>query len=257
MSDNSAGGISIIGLIILAVLIYLIIKKFWLFMWIALGILVVVILVAILLVASSKKAKSEENSLKDRIRNLQSKIRKQIFKAENNIKRLTEWANDAIYTTYGELFGDKYTKSELLENFDKIKVDYVGQVENSQAEKCEQIVNGYRSIIETEKLKLEKLRKMKEEYDSLYKRIVEAERNMSKSKKLNKHFDKIEKLSGDISGDKTLVESELNFEQIHKDLEFQEEYFKQLEELSTKYSLDRPVDLDGYKDNLEKILQNI
>ncbi len=257
MANNSNSGLSILGIIIILAIIYLIIKHLWTFVIIAAVLLILIAVAIILLIKASKKTKPSD-SIKEQIRTLRSKIRQQKFKAENNIKRLSEWAADAIYTTYSDLFGDKYTKSELLENYEKIRADYATKIDTLKANKCDEIVNSYLSIINAEKSKIEALEKMDVKYKALYDQILKSERERKQMQKLDSHYKKIEAFDADIEGEKTIANSELNYDEIRKELEYKQEYFKQLEELSYKYNNKlSPQMLPEYKQELENILNNL
>lgn len=232
MEDKSSFGI--IGLIIIGVLIFLAIKFFW-WIFIIAGILLAIFIV--FLVLSSKKSKGEGGAteLEKQIRDALSNIRQQKFKAENKINRLQEWSNDAIYTTYSSFFGDKYAKVELTKKYDEIKTKYASQLSEPQVDKTEQIVNSYINHISAEKAKIETLDNLQKEHEDLREKLKTAKRNQQNTKKLDKHVNRINAASEDLQGEEAIIKADFSLDDLKNEVMLNQEYLKQLDELSSKY----------------------
>ncbi len=253
MEDKASFGI--IGLLIIAVVIFLLIKFAW---YILVGLGVLLLLFIVLLIISSKKTKSGSNALEDQVREALSNIRRQKFKAEAKINRLTEWTNDAIETTYGSLFGNKYYKSELFEKYDEIKEKFAQELTEAQVEKTDMIVNGYKKHIQTEKMKIETLEKLQKEHEELKEKLRLAKTNQHKNKQLDKHVNRLQQTSDDLSAEETIIKTSYTFDDLKAEVELNQEYVKQLEELSVKYgdNIAAP-EVDEYKNQLDALKSRI
>lgn len=255
MKNNSSG----LGIIILLAIIGVLLYFFWnYFIYIIIGGLLLVIFFIIMLIISSKKTKSSGDSLDEEVRQALSKIRQQKFKAENKINRLKEWANSAIYTTYSELFGEKYSKPDLINNYETIENEFGSKIPESQRLKTKEIVMGYKQHIELEKIKIDNLNKLQNEYETLRKQIKEAKKNESINKKLDTHINRIKESEMDTSAEETIIKSQYTFDDLSKSVEEKKLYIEQLEELTMKYGEDLTnYQLEEYKKEMEQLTQNI
>jgi len=251
MKNNSSG----IGIILVIALVAILSYFFWkFFKYIIIGGLILLILFIIMLIVSSKKTKSGGASADEEVRQALSKVRQQKFKAENKINRLKEWGNSAIYTTYSSLFGDKFSKMELLDNYEKIKSEYGSQIPESQKTKTDQIVMGYKQHIGLEEIKIQNLNKLQDEYETLRSQIKEAQRNEKTNKKLDSHIKRIKDSETDTSAEETIIKSQFTLEDLSKKVEEKSLYIEQLEELSMKYGEEiTTYQLEEYKKEIEKL----
>lgn len=255
MKNSSSGLGIIIVLAVIAILLYF----FWkFFKFILIGGLILIIFFIIMLIISSKKSKSGGESADEEVRQALSKVRQQKFKAENKINRLKEWGNSAIYTTYSSLFGDKFSKMELLDNYDTIKNEYGSQIPESQNTKTDQIVMGYKQHIGLEEIKIQNLNKLQDEYETLRSQIKEARRNENTNKKLDSHIKRIKDSEVDTTAEETIIKSQYTLDDLSKKVEEKSIYIEQLEELSMKYGEDiTTYQLEEYKKEIEQLNQNI
>jgi len=253
MDDKSSFGI--IGLLIIAVAIFLLIKFAW---YVLVGLGALLILFIVMLIISSKKTKSGATALEDQVREALSSIRRQKFKSEAKINRLTEWTNDAIETTYGTLFGNKYFKSELIDKYEEIKQKYASQLSEAQVEKTDMIVNGYINHIKTEKAKIETLENLQKEHEDLKEKLRLAKTNKQKNRQLDKHVNRLQSTSDDLSAEETIIKTSYSYDDLKAEVELNQEYIKQLEELTLKYgdNIAAPQ-VDEYKNQLEALKAKI
>lgn len=232
MNDSSSFGI--IGIVLVALIVFLIIKFAW---WILVIGGLLIVLFIFLLARSSKKTKGEggTSDLEGQVRSALSSIRQQKFKSDAKIKRLQEWANDAIDTTYGNLFGDKFFRTTLYEQYDEIKMQFSTKVPAAQVEKTDQIVASCINHMLTEKSKIETLDKLQKEHEALRQKLKESKMQQRQSKRLDKHVNRLNTSSDDLSGEETIAKADYTLDDLKQEVELKQEYVKQLEELSLKY----------------------
>jgi len=249
MKDKSTVGI--LGILLVLLAIFLLIKYAWYVLIIG-GILILVFI--ILLISSSKKTKGSTSSLEEQVRNALSKIRQQKFKAEAKINRLEQWANDAIATTYESLFGDKFFRNELVKNYAEIKQSFAAQIPEAQVEKTDLIVEGYIKHIETEKAKIEALDKLQQEHEELREKLKTASKIQKTGKQLDKHVNRLQNTSDDLSGEETIIKADYTLDDLKTEVELNTEYVKQLEELTLKYgdNIGAP-EVNDYKNQLNEL----
>lgn len=249
MKDKSSLGI--LGILLLILLVFILIKYTWYVLIIG-GILV--LLFIILLIRSSKKTKGSASSLDEQVRTALSKIRQQKFKAEAKITRLEQWANDAIATTYENLFGDKFFRNELVKNYVEIKETFATEIPEAQVEKTDLIVDGYVKHIETERAKIEALDKLQQEHEELREKLKNATKIQRTGQKLDKHVNRLQNTSDDLSGEETIIKADYTLDDLKTEVELNTEYVKQLEELTLKYgdNIGAP-EVDDYKNQLNEL----
>ena len=224
-------------------------------------VVLLVIFISLKLIKSSKESTSGGQELGSKIRNSLSKARQQKFKAESKINRLNEWAINAITTTYSDLFPNgtlPYEKAELLKNYPELQGKYAEKITFEQADKCDNIVNGYIRQIEAEKSKIVAFDKIQKHYEELKEKVKLTKHKQKKQKKLDKHTSRLEKAQDDISGTAKIFEHEYNLEDLKKEVELKDEYINQLEQLNYKYGDDiEPGKTVDYKNEVDNILQKI
>lgn len=225
----------ILILFIAMIIITSVIMMFKFFWWLFIIIGVLAVIVIGMLVFSKKVPKENDDDLESKIRNTLSSIRRQKFKSEAKINRLKEWANDAIYTTYGDLFSGTKEKSELYVNYSQIKEEYSGKLNASQIEKTDNIVDGYLRHIEIEKNKIQTLDKLQTEHEELKTKIKQIHIEQRKNERLDKHSGRISANSEDLSGEKVIAKASFNVDDLRRDVDLKHEYIKQLDELSLEY----------------------
>ncbi len=239
---------------------------------IVIGISVVAIIVAVVLavviakklIGASKKATEEEGegtrALESKIRNSLSKARQQKFKADSKVKRLTGWANDAIVTTYSDLFPDgmPYSKPELIVNYNELKTEHGEKISYEQMDKCDQIVVGYQNQIEAEEAKIKTFDKIQKEYEILKDKVREAKAKERKQGKLDKHATRLQAAQDDISADASAIEQGYKLDDLTQEVALKEEYIDQLEKLTYEYGDDIPANKSlEYKNNVDDILNKM
>ncbi len=232
MKNKSSLGI--LGLLLVIAGVVLVWKFMW---WILVAVGVLALLFVILLIRSSKKSAGQggADDLESQVRAALSKIRQQKFKSEANINRLKEWANDAIETTYGDLFDDKVLRTELFKNYAGIKAEYDGKLEAAQIAKTEQIVNDCLKNISLEESKIETLDKLQVEHEQLKQKLKNVKLQSRKNQRLDKHVERLNSQSEDLSGEEVIAKADYTIDDLKAEVELKQEYVKQLEEVSMKY----------------------
>ncbi len=207
-----------------------------------------------MLIRSSKKAKTEGDDLEDKVREALSSIRRQKYKAEAKINRLKQWTNDAISTTYGSLFGDKYFRTELYENYTEIKEKFADKLEPTQVEKADQVVKGYLKHMLTEKSKIETLETLQKEHEQLKDKLKAAKTHQRNTEKLDKHVSRINQNRDDLSAEKTIAKADYTYDDLKKEVDLKQEYVRQLEDLGLKYgeNIEGPQVID-YEKQLKEL----
>ena len=225
---------------------------------------VVAVIIAKKLIGASKNATQEEGegtrALESKIRNSLSKARQQKFKADSTVKRLTGWANDAITTTYSDLFpeGMPYSKNELIVNYSELKTKHGEKISYEQMDKCDQIVTGYQNQIEAEKAKIVTFDKIQTEYEVLKDKVRDARAKERKQGKLDKHTERLQTAKDDISADANAIEQGYKLEDLTQEVALKEEYIDQLEKLTYEYGDDIPANKSlEYKNNVDDILNKM
>jgi len=221
---NKKGSIGILGVLIIVAVIFFLFK----FPWLLIIGGALLLLFIVMLIKASKNSENEASDLDAQVRNALSKIRQQKFKAEAKINRLKEWTNDAIETTYGSLFGEKFFRTELYEKYPEIKAAYSEKITPAQVEKTEMIVNGYINHIKTEQIKIETLDHLQKEHEELRGKLKNAKKIQRTGKKLDKHVDRLKDTGNDLSAEETIIKADYTYDDLKQEVEMNNEYVKQL-----------------------------
>lgn len=177
-----------------------------------------------------------EASLESKINNQISEARRNKFKAESEIRRLTSWSNDAIFSAYSaaaQKEGILIEREKLYENYDKIHEQLGTKIEFAAEDKCDNIVKGYRDKINGYKERIEVFDKKQDEYLKLKDKIKAVKQKEKLMKKLEGHDSHMEQadeheLNSIAAGEYDL--SQLTMGSLEQEVLEREEYYKQLEE---------------------------
>lgn len=198
------------------------------------------------LIKESKKAGNQEvsetMSIDMKINKATAQARQDKFKAESEIRRITSWANDAIFTTYSEAFtaaGKLYSKDALLDKYDEIKNEFGPKIPFEQEDKCDNIVKDYKQKIEYFRKKAEVSTQKEQEYLQYKEKIMKVRQLERKREQMAKHDQRRELTDQKI--DQDIYEKELedvkmlNMHTLEDEILQREEYYKQLEQLEFQY----------------------
>lgn len=188
------------------------------------------------------KGSNPDMSLEMKVNHAIATSRQNKFKAQSEIRRLTAWCNDAIFSTFHEQYekvGVSYDKEKLLDNFGEIKEKYASALSFETMDKCEHIVSDYKTKIDGYKERINIFDKQQEEYAELKAKLQELKQQERRMKKLESHQGKLEDAS--MKEGLSIVETEGNFRQlsegdIAREVAEKEAYYKSLEELNFKYN---------------------
>jgi hypothetical protein len=184
---------------------------------------------------------SADMSLEMKVNHAIATARQNKFKAQSEIRRLTAWCNDAIFSTFHEQYekvGVSYDKEKLLENYGEIKDKYASALSFETADKCDHIVNDYKTKITGYTERISVFDKQQEEYAELKEKLQALKQQERRMKKLESHQGKLEDAS--MKEGLSIVETDSNFRQlsegdIAREVAEKEAYYKSLEELNFKY----------------------
>lgn len=209
----------------------------------------------------------EDNSLEKKLDGALSKAREERRDAENEIKKIESWAAEAIVDTYADQFPNGHLtyyreqyKEKALSTYKEIKTENAEKIPADKAAKCDEIVSGYMNQIELRKSKIKLYDKMIKEYEATKSGFKNIERKKASGNKLSKHQERLSELDSntDIYTD-ALTDSD-KMKELQREFEMKEEYMRQLDELSRKYSADAPDKFDSsgaFKDELDKIIKDL
>lgn len=184
---------------------------------------------------------STDLSLEMKVNHAIATSRKNKFKAQSEIRRLTAWCNDAIFSTFHEEYekvGVSYDKEKLLDQYGEIKDKYASALSFETTDKCDHIVSDYKQKIDGYKERIDIFDKQQEEYAELKAKLQALKQQERRMKKLDSHQGKLEQASQNEG--LSIVETETNFRQlsegdIAREVAEKEAYYKSLEELNFKY----------------------
>jgi hypothetical protein len=210
--------------------------------------------------ASKSETDGTEFELESQIRKAISKARQDKFKSEANINKLTMWAQETIVTAYDDLFPNgtmPFSKEKAFENYEKIKEEYGNKLTFEVLDKCDNVVKGYINQIELEKSKIKVFDKMQTEYEAMKEKIKIAKQQMKKSERVGKYENKLKTMQDDTSGLASAINNEYTLDNLTKEVELKQEYFKQLEQLHYEYGDDvDPNKAIEYKTKVDEILKD-
>jgi hypothetical protein len=187
------------------------------------------------------KGNSPDMSLEMKVNHAIATARQNKFKAQSEIRRLTAWCNDAIFSTFHEQYekvGVSYDKEKLLDNFGEIKEKYASALSFETLDKCEHIVGDYKTKIDGYKERINIFDKQQEEYSEYKAKLQELKQQERRMKKLDAHQGKLEDAS--MKEGLSIVETEVEHRQLSegdlaREIAEKEAYYKSLEELNFKY----------------------
>lgn len=218
-----------------------------------------------------------DNAEEQRDVSIEEKIAKAIAKceqdkrqAEEAIRQLRRWSNEAInkafyvpseywynelshYEKIKFLVENEELSSDIVEQSDEIVAGYVSQIEMHRAQivLCDNLLAGYRkNLRDMEKAKRE---------------LAEQKAGHDKQLALEKHADRLKALQDDVSELRDSYRSSQTYERLSKELKEVEDdfqlkalYHQQMEELTKTYKGDIDIsNSDIYKDEIERISQNV
>ncbi|MBP5501400.1 MAG: hypothetical protein IKR94_10580 [Bacteroidales bacterium] len=175
-------------------------------------------------------------SLEMKINNQISESRRNKFKAESEIRRLTSWTNDAIFTAYSaaaQKEGILLEKDKLFEKYDSIHEQLGAKLEFEAEDKCDNLVKDYKAKIDGYKERIEVFDQKQDEYMKLKEKIKAVKQKEKMMKKLEGHDNHMEQanereISSIAAGDYDL--SQLTMSDLEKEVFEREEYYRQVEE---------------------------
>ncbi len=177
---------------------------------------------------------SKNMSIEMKVNQAISNSRKNKFKAQSEIRRLTAWCNDAIFSTYHaeyEKAGAFYNKEELLDKYDEISEKYGQGISFETSDKCRSVVNDYQLKIDGYKERINVFEQKEKEYSDLKDKLKQIKQQEKLMKKLESHEAEVQSM---LASDSEM--EQLTMGDIAREVTEKEEYYKQLEQLDFKYN---------------------
>jgi len=220
------------------------------------------VLISSALVGASKaETESQEFEIESQLRKSISKARQDKFKSESNINKLTQWAQDTIMNTFtADLFsgGMPFSRGEVLSKWGEIKEKHADKVSYEVLDKCDNVVKGYMNQIDLEKSKIKVFEKLQTEYEGLKEKIRITKQNSKKSQRIDKQGAKLQSIQDDTSSMASAIKLEYTMEDLTKEVELKQEYFKQLEQLQYQYGDDvNSTEAVDFKLKLDEMLNGL
>jgi len=246
-------------LIVIAVVVFFITKPLFAIVIGAIGL--IVLFGAALIRTSQAVPQDGDQELESQIRKSISKARQDKFKSESTIQKLTQWAQDTIMNTLTpDLFpgGLPFQRIEVLEKWSEIKEKHGNKVSFEILDKCNDVVSGYLNQIELEKSKIKVFDKLQTEYEGLKEKIAISKQNSKKSERIDKQNNKLQAIQNDDSSMASAINLEYKMEDLNKEVELKQEYYKQLEQLQYQYgdNINSTQAVD-FKQKIDEMLSNL
>ena len=181
---------------------------------------------------------SGNKSVEMKINQAISAARQNKFKAESEIRRLTAWSNDAIFTTYQPEFEKvkaNYQKDELLNKYTEIREKFSPNLSCETMEKCDSIVKDYEQKISGYKERIEVFEKQEQEYIVLKDKMKALKQHEKMMNKLESHNKKLEAATDKeslsiVAGDYDI--SQISMASIEQEVNEKELYYKELDKIN-------------------------
>lgn len=209
-----------------------------------------------------KEEKDDDNLLEDRIKDALRKAEEGKRNEAGEIKEMIDGAKEVIIDTYIDFLPNaQYSyyrdqvKETILVKYDEIKNQHASKLDPEIADKSDKIVQGYLNQASLRETKIEFYDKLINQYSEAIQKLEKAKERAEKIEKLNKHSEKLSQLDEDTSELAETYVAGYEFEDIKKEFELKEEFYKQMEVLSLEYS-DSKTSYENslaYKDEVEKL----
>lgn len=211
------------------------------------------------------KKEEKEPSLEERIEEALKKAKADTKAATKEIKEIEVWAADAIIDVYADFFPNanmtyyrKQYAETALKDYDGIKTKYASKLEPELVEKCDRIVEGYMNQIQLRKSKLKLFQKLEQEYEITKNKLQGAQKQGKRTAELQEHTNRLKNLDEDSKSLSTAMTDSYHLEDIKNDIADKEEYFKQLEELTDKFSDESDYTNSlAFKDEIDKMIDKM
>lgn len=214
----------------------------------------------------NKETESEDNSLETRINEALKKTEKDKNDEMREIKEMVSLAKDVIIDTYVDFFPNaQYSyyrdqiKETVLEQYESIKKEHSSKIDPEVALRSEKIVQGYLNQAALRETKIQFFDKLINEYNDALKKLKTAKERAAKIDKLNKHSEKLASMDESTDEMAQTYTANFEYEDIKKEFEFKEEYYKQMEAISLQYA-DSKTSYEtslAYKAEVEKINEQL
>ena len=214
---------------------------------------------------NKNKEEDPDKELEERINLSLQKARQDKRNAEAEIRKLDNWARDAIVDTYAQFFPNaKYSyykdkhKATALEEYEKLKTENADKLDKEVAEQCDRIVKGYMNQIELAKSKMKLYDKIVEQYEGLRTKMAEAKKLEKRRNELDEHEERLKKMDESTEHFSKAYTQSSELEDIKTEVETHEEYMKQLDKITMELNdKDNYNSALAYKEEVDKMLKNL
>ncbi len=217
------------------------------------------------LFGNKDKEEDPNKEIEERMNLALQKARQDKRNMEAEIRKLDNWARDAIVDTYADFFPNaKYSyykekhKTTALEEYENMKKQYAEKLDAEVVEQCDRIVQGYLNQIELSKSKMQLYDKIVEQYENLKQKMQQAKQLGTRRAELSEHEKRLKSMDEDTGHFANSYMQSSDLEYIKNEVETHEEYMKQLDKISLEMSdKDNYSGALAYKDEVDKMLKNL
>jgi len=216
------------------------------------------------------KNETQQPTLEEEMKAAIERCRAELRKCDDEIRDLRKWASEAIAKIFD--IPQKNLFNEVFE-YDEIKIaNKPKNISEILIVKCDEIVAGYRQQIESRYSKIKLNEILLEKYRLALKKVEEGRKKLqqkndveNKLSALDSHKHRLEALNENTdnlvstfysTSELQSFEEEMNL--IEENFRFQEEYHRQLNELTIKYKTEETSFTNNdFKDEIDKIIQQL
>ncbi len=208
---------------------------------------------------------NEEKAFEQKIQDAIRRCQADKAATEAEVKKMLASAEDVIMDIYADFFENaklSYYRNQhrvgLLDRYPQVKKEHSAKLPPEMVSQCDRIVNGYINNALTLQTKVQVFDKMLAKYKESLERLKSAKERIADLKTMGKHEDNLKKMGDDTSHTANMLKSEYEMEELTREFENKEEYYKQLEILQQQYGDDQYFDraLD-HKAQLDKMMGEI
>lgn len=180
---------------------------------------------------------------------------------QTEMQNMYKHAEDVIMDTYSDFFENAHLsyyrdkhREGLLERYPQVKEKHASEIKPEMAKHCDRIVNGYLNNAKMLQTKVQFFDKMIAKYNDSLDRLRAAKKRMEKLERMGEHDKRLEKMNKDTSHTSDTLSAQYEMDEITREFEHKEEYYKQLEQLKQQYGddefFDHALDQKAQLDNM-------
>lgn len=230
-------------------------------MWLFILVILVFLIFAIMLYRSSKKSEAHKDSFeqaKSDIKQNLSKIRKMIFKTQNNIKLalsdakflLSNYLQSNCNITYD------WNNDDFLQEFSKYESILAEKISAPELQRLKTTLESFKKFIDLENKKIAFLQENEQKLDGMLEKYRELQKRYKNINLVTRKLEKLQKKAEDTSAEETLIVTNENIPMIDSELQQNIIYVNELDKISFEYNSNLNLEaLDKYTHQLDDLLK--